>query len=126
VEKKIYLDAAMLGHGAGLAMVYESGGDRVQIFDVENHQGWPVYVHAKVCVVDDVWAIVGSANLNLRRGRTTPSYPPLCWTTSAIRGRRSTRGALVTVPGASPVTYARLDRRQARRVQLDRRRGRWW
>jgi phosphatidylserine/phosphatidylglycerophosphate/cardiolipin synthase-like enzyme len=47
-------------------MVYESGGDRVQIFDVENHQGWPVYVHAKVCVVDDVWAIVGSANLNLR------------------------------------------------------------
>jgi phosphatidylserine/phosphatidylglycerophosphate/cardiolipin synthase-like enzyme len=66
VEKKLYLDAARLGHGEGLAMVYESGGDRVQIFDVENHRGWPVYVHAKVCVVDDVWAIVGSANLNLR------------------------------------------------------------
>jgi phosphatidylserine/phosphatidylglycerophosphate/cardiolipin synthase-like enzyme len=47
-------------------MVYEAGGDRVQIFDVENHQGWPVYVHAKVCVVDDVWAAVGSANLNVR------------------------------------------------------------
>ncbi|HYZ37337.1 MAG TPA: phosphatase domain-containing protein [Pseudonocardiaceae bacterium] len=66
VENKVYLDAARLGHGAGLAMVYQSGADRVQIFDVENHQGWPVYVHAKVCVVDDVWAIVGSANLNLR------------------------------------------------------------
>ena len=47
-------------------MVYESGGDRVQILDVENPQGWPVYVHAKVCVVDDVWAAVRSANLNVR------------------------------------------------------------
>ncbi|MDQ3764295.1 MAG: DUF2183 domain-containing protein [Actinomycetota bacterium] len=66
VEKKIYLDTARLGHGQGLAMVYESGGDRVQILDVENHQGWPVYVHAKVCIVDDVWAAIGSANLNVR------------------------------------------------------------
>jgi phosphatidylserine/phosphatidylglycerophosphate/cardiolipin synthase-like enzyme len=31
-----------------------------------NHQGRPVYVHAKLCVVDDVWALVGSANLNVR------------------------------------------------------------
>ena len=26
----------------------------------------PVYVHAKVCVVDDVWAVVGSDNFNRR------------------------------------------------------------
>jgi phosphatidylserine/phosphatidylglycerophosphate/cardiolipin synthase-like enzyme len=38
----------------------------VHVFDVENHGGTPVYVHAKVCVVDDVWASVGSANLNRR------------------------------------------------------------
>lgn len=42
-------------------MVYESGGDRVQILDVEDHQGWPVYVDVKVCIVDDVWAAVGRA-----------------------------------------------------------------
>ena len=30
------------------------------------HAGTPVYVHAKVCVVDDVWACAGSANLNRR------------------------------------------------------------
>ena len=41
-------------------------GDQVAIYDLENDEGTPVYVHAKVCVVDDVWAIVGSDNLNLR------------------------------------------------------------
>jgi phosphatidylserine/phosphatidylglycerophosphate/cardiolipin synthase-like enzyme len=40
--------------------------DRVHIFDVENHGGTPVYVHAKVCVIDDTWATVGSDNLNRR------------------------------------------------------------
>ncbi len=40
--------------------------DRVHVFDVENHEGTPVYVHAKVCVVDDIWATVGSDNLNRR------------------------------------------------------------
>jgi phosphatidylserine/phosphatidylglycerophosphate/cardiolipin synthase-like enzyme len=33
---------------------------------VENLAGTPVYVHAKVCVVDDVWASIGSDNLNRR------------------------------------------------------------
>ena len=42
------------------------GEDRVHVFDVENHEGTPVYVHAKVCVVDDVWASVGSDNFNRR------------------------------------------------------------
>ena len=36
------------------------------MFDVENHAGTPVYVHAKVCVVDDVWVSVGSDNFNRR------------------------------------------------------------
>jgi phosphatidylserine/phosphatidylglycerophosphate/cardiolipin synthase-like enzyme len=43
-----------------------AGGDRFAIYDLENHQGNPVYVHAKIVVVDDVWAMVGSDNLNRR------------------------------------------------------------
>ena len=43
-----------------------AGGDRFAVYDLENHQGTPVYVHAKVVVVDDVWAMVGSDNLNRR------------------------------------------------------------
>lgn len=40
--------------------------DRVLVFDVENHEGTPVYVHSKVCVIDDTWVSVGSANFNRR------------------------------------------------------------
>jgi len=44
----------------------EAGGDRFAMFDLENAAGTPVYVHAKVCVVDDEWMTCGSDNLNLR------------------------------------------------------------
>ncbi|GAA4748821.1 hypothetical protein GCM10023328_34130 [Modestobacter marinus] len=57
---------AAVGQSRALDMVREAGGDRVQVFDVENAEGAPVYVHAKVCVVDDVWATVGSDNFNRR------------------------------------------------------------
>jgi phosphatidylserine/phosphatidylglycerophosphate/cardiolipin synthase-like enzyme len=36
------------------------------VYGIENHAGTPVYVHAKVCVIDDVWAAVGSDNINRR------------------------------------------------------------
>ena len=65
-ENQFYNESAMLGHAEALAMVREAGGDRVQVLDVENVQGRPVYVHSKLCVVDDVWAAVGSDNFNTR------------------------------------------------------------
>ena len=65
-ENQFYNESAMLGHAEALAMVREAGGDRVQVLDVENLQGLPVYVHAKLCIIDDVWAAVGSDNFNTR------------------------------------------------------------
>jgi phosphatidylserine/phosphatidylglycerophosphate/cardiolipin synthase-like enzyme len=65
-DNRFYNQAAMLGHAEALAMVREAGGDRVQVLDIENLEGRPVYVHAKLCVVDDVWAAVGSDNFNTR------------------------------------------------------------
>ncbi|WP_246372694.1 phospholipase D-like domain-containing protein, partial [Nocardioides pelophilus] len=44
----------------------EAGGDRFTMYDLENASGTPIYVHAKVCVVDDTWMTIGSDNLNLR------------------------------------------------------------
>ena len=52
-----------------LAIVYlafEVAPDRVGVFDLENTSGTPIYVHAKVCVVDDVWMTCGSDNFNRR------------------------------------------------------------
>jgi phosphatidylserine/phosphatidylglycerophosphate/cardiolipin synthase-like enzyme len=43
-----------------------AGGDRVAIFDLANNENVPIYVHAKVCIVDDTWMAVGSDNLNRR------------------------------------------------------------
>ncbi|MGY2005086.1 phospholipase D-like domain-containing protein [Blastococcus sp. SYSU DS1024] len=58
--------ASLLGQNTAWRMVVEAGGDRVQLFDLENEVGRPVYVHSKLTIVDDVWAAVGSANLNRR------------------------------------------------------------
>jgi phosphatidylserine/phosphatidylglycerophosphate/cardiolipin synthase-like enzyme len=44
----------------------EAGGDRVAAYGIENHAGTPVYVHAKICIVDDTWATIGSDNFNRR------------------------------------------------------------
>ena len=44
----------------------EAGGERFAIYDLENEAGTPIYVHAKTVVVEDVWAGVGSDNLNRR------------------------------------------------------------
>jgi phosphatidylserine/phosphatidylglycerophosphate/cardiolipin synthase-like enzyme len=55
-----------LGRAEALAMLKEAGGDRVAAYGIENHEGRPVYVHAKICVMDDWWATVGSDNFNRR------------------------------------------------------------
>ncbi len=56
----------LIGREQALQLVHAAAGDRAVVYDIENHAGTPVYVHAKVCVVDDVWASVGSDNVNRR------------------------------------------------------------
>lgn len=55
-----------VGREKAVEVLLEAAPDRVAIYDVENHEGVPVYVHAKVSVIDDVWASVGSDNFNRR------------------------------------------------------------
>ena len=57
---------SLLGRERAIDICRRAGRDRFAIYDVENHAGTPVYVHAKVVVVDDVWAMVGSDNMNRR------------------------------------------------------------
>lgn len=66
VDGKLALPPNMVGREQALSLCERAAPERVHVFDVENHAGTPVYVHAKVCVVDDVWASVGSDNFNRR------------------------------------------------------------
>ena len=65
-EGRLHAMASRFGRAQGFATVRAAGGDRVQVLDLENDDGTPIYVHAKVCIIDDAWAAVGSANLNRR------------------------------------------------------------
>lgn len=65
-DGRFSLPPNLIGRQQALAELRAAGGDRVGVYGIENHAGTPVYVHAKVCVVDDVWASVGSDNINLR------------------------------------------------------------
>jgi phosphatidylserine/phosphatidylglycerophosphate/cardiolipin synthase-like enzyme len=58
--------AQSVGRERAVETLRQAGGDRVAVYGIENDAGTPVYVHAKVCLVDDTWACVGSDNINLR------------------------------------------------------------
>ena len=55
-----------------LEPILEAGGDRVAVFGLTNSLGLPIYVHSKICIIDDRWASVGSDNFN-RRSWTSDS-----------------------------------------------------
>ncbi|WP_088941961.1 phospholipase D family protein [Rhodococcus sp. 1168] len=65
-DSAITIPSALLGHSAALDVIRDAGGERVLVLDIENDRGIPVYVHSKVCIIDDVWAAVGSDNFNRR------------------------------------------------------------
>ncbi|MDT5025890.1 MAG: hypothetical protein QOE61_2316 [Micromonosporaceae bacterium] len=56
----------LLGRQRALEILRAAGGPRVAVYSPYNAAGTPIYVHAKVCIVDDTWATVGSDNFNLR------------------------------------------------------------
>ncbi|MCU1399460.1 MAG: phospholipase [Acidimicrobiales bacterium] len=49
-----------------LSRLADAGGDRFAAFNIERDDGVPIYVHAKVCIIDDVWMMAGSDNFNRR------------------------------------------------------------
>jgi phosphatidylserine/phosphatidylglycerophosphate/cardiolipin synthase-like enzyme len=66
VDGRLALPPNLVGRYQAIEKCRGASPERVHVFDLENHAGTPVYVHAKVCVIDDVWACVGSDNLNRR------------------------------------------------------------
>lgn len=107
---------SLVGREEAIKVCRSAGGDRFAIYDVENPVGNPVYVHAKVVVVDDVWAMIGSDNLN-RRSWTHDSELS-CAVLDAERDPREPRDPAGTGDGAR--VFARELRLQLWREHLDR------
>jgi phosphatidylserine/phosphatidylglycerophosphate/cardiolipin synthase-like enzyme len=57
---------ARFGQLRAIRLLRQVAPERVGIFDLENNAGTPIYVHAKICVVDDTWFTCGSDNFNRR------------------------------------------------------------
>ena len=66
VDGRFALPPNEVGRVQAITTCRDAAPDRVHVYDLENEHSTPVYVHAKVAVLDDVWAAVGSANLNRR------------------------------------------------------------
>lgn len=108
-----------VGQARAIRTLMDAGGDRVQVLDLERPGEVPVYVHSKVCVVDDVWASVGSGNLN-RRSWTHDSEI----TAAVLDDERDLRAP--TDPGGlgdGARRFARELRLQLMREHLERRDG---
>jgi len=65
-DGRLSMPPNLVGRQQAIDVLRAAGGARVAIYGIENHASTPVYVHAKVCVVDDVWVSVGSDNINRR------------------------------------------------------------
>ncbi len=55
-----------LGRRRAMLDMARAAPDRFAVYGIENDAGTPIYVHAKVCLVDDAWATIGSDNFNRR------------------------------------------------------------
>jgi phosphatidylserine/phosphatidylglycerophosphate/cardiolipin synthase-like enzyme len=65
-DSALYNAPQLYARAEVMTLLRRAGGDRVAFYGIENAAGTPVYVHAKVTVIDDLWCTVGSDNLNLR------------------------------------------------------------
>ncbi|MFL6128881.1 MAG: phospholipase D family protein [Mycobacteriales bacterium] len=114
LDGRLALPPNVLGRVQALALLRAAGGERVHVYGPENHAGTPVYVHAKVCVVDDVWASVGSDNVN-RRSWTHDSELSVAVLDDTLDERPPRE-----IAGERPRAYARDLRLRLAREHLDR------
>jgi phosphatidylserine/phosphatidylglycerophosphate/cardiolipin synthase-like enzyme len=115
-DGRFSLPPNLIGRAQALSQVHGAASDRVAVYGVENHAGTPVYVHAKACVVDDVWAAVGSDNVN-RRSWTHDSE----LSCAVLDDHRDTREPRVLDRrGDGARTFARDLRLRLAREHLDR------
>ena len=115
-EGPLKLPPALLGRGLPLRALRPSVRERLTLLDIETADGTPIYVHAKVAIIDDVWASIGSANLN-RRSWTHDSELTLAVLDGEADGRSASE---LAGTGDRAHRFARELRLQLMREHLDR------
>jgi phosphatidylserine/phosphatidylglycerophosphate/cardiolipin synthase-like enzyme len=98
-DGKLSLAPNLIGRLSALSVIRAAAPDRVAVYGAENHAGTPVYVHAKVCVIDDQWASVGSDNFNRRSWTHDSELSVAVWDTTLTDdgGRRYARDLRLTL-----------------------------
>ena len=119
VDGRFALPPNQVGRQEAMEVARKAAPDRVHVFDLENHAGTPIYVHAKVSVIDDVWACTGSANLNRRSWSHDSELS--CAVLDDTRDERAPRDPGGLGDGAR--RYARDLRLRLMREHLDRAEG---
>ncbi len=135
-DRRLSTPPNLVGRIEALDTLRQAGGDRVAVYSPENPAGTPVYVHAKVCIVDDTWASSARTTSTGARGPTTPSSAAPSstsrmgrprpapgarrsgWAWAATRTRCGPRSAASTSAAMPMVTWtapAALSRRSAAR-----------
>jgi phosphatidylserine/phosphatidylglycerophosphate/cardiolipin synthase-like enzyme len=115
-DGRLSLPPNLVGRQHALDLLAGAAPGRAAVYAPENHAGTPVYVHAKVCVVDDVWCSVGSDNVN-RRSWTHDSELS-CAVVDDERDPRAPR--VIDRFGDGARVFARELRLQLAREHLDR------
>src|SRR5262249_17903602 len=82
-----------LGRERAIERLMQAAPGRVAAYGIENHAGTPVYVHAKVCVIDDVWPSTGSDNLHRRPWTHGPGLSAVVLDPDSARAPRLPLGA---------------------------------
>ncbi len=114
-DGKLSLPPNLLGRVAALQTLRAAGGDRVAVYSLENEAGVPIYVHAKVCVIDDTWAIVGSDNFNRRSWTHDSELSCAVIDEAGGSGQRDhAHGGRAVSAGAARRTGPRASRRRGR------------
>ena len=63
----------LAGREPGLRLLRAAGRPRFAVYGLENDAGTPIYVYAKVCLIDDTWGASGRTTRTAGPGRMTAS-----------------------------------------------------
>ena len=117
-DGRVSLPPNLVGRQQAISLLREAAPDRVAFYGPENRAGVPVYVHAKVCVVDDTWRRwarttstdgPGPTTRSCPRRSATPSTPAACaWSSGVSTWRPRTWTSWSRTPSSSRSPGRRL------------------